>query len=74
MSLTQTDLNQKQCGAPGCTKNHDVIFIHCPEHPRGHLVVGYHKADGTLRVICKECGEDGDYEDELVSILVGVRQ
>lgn len=55
--LTQQDLDHAQCGTPGCTEKHGVLFLHAGCHMRAGTTVSYHPATGTLLIECKQCGK-----------------
>lgn len=57
MPVTRRELDQAQCGVPGCDhKHHDnVLYLHAACHPRSKLNVAY-MGDGRLRLECGHCG------------------
>jgi hypothetical protein len=58
-ALTRTDLDQIGCSEPGCTENHDVLFMHptCCLTAEG-AEVRYEKLTGELIITCNTC--DGE--------------
>jgi hypothetical protein len=53
---TRKTLDPMGCSDPNCNHDHSVLFLDpgCHEAPTW---VAYHKATGTLKVMCAECDQ-----------------
>jgi hypothetical protein len=49
------ELDAKGCGAPNCTHDHGVLFLHARCHPGAAPEVCYVKATGQVEVNCSKC-------------------
>ena len=60
LALTQTELNALDCGTPGCTADHSVIYLHCDQCEVEDLAVCYDKPHGEMVVECNGLRERTD--------------
>jgi hypothetical protein len=55
MSITQGQLNEMTCGAPGCDCDGAQIVISGRCHPNAGVIVRYSKQTGQLSIDCCVC-------------------
>jgi hypothetical protein len=55
MALTQQDLKHLGCGAPQCSHDHSVLFLHARCHMQAGVEASYKKETGTLLIVCARC-------------------
>lgn len=55
VSLRQSDLVHQGCATPGCTEDHDVLYLHSICHPRSKTESFYTHSTGLVTVQCGTC-------------------
>jgi hypothetical protein len=54
--VTAASLDKAECGTPGCTEDHSVLYLNARCHPESGTRARYIKKDRVLIIDCLECG------------------